>query len=196
MALQTSIQKEMAPAFPGQWYDIADTEAVSRIVTDSALAFGVVALMSEQNDSFACRLPDHGGYIAGSTATTDADNLSIGIVMAHATVNRVGLRSLEKPLAGGDSGFLQVGESASLATHGRIWVPTEGATTAGQKVYYRHTLTNNAADPQDERLGICSDTASIAHAELYGAKWLYSKADGEMNVVILNGSQFGVANDS
>lgn len=190
--LQNTFNEYMASAFPGQWYDISDTEAYGRTVEGSSIPFGV-AVVSGTNDN-QVRLPDHGGYLESIDpeilATDPAENRFLGITMYHAP-NARGSDSapLAKPIGDGDKGYLAVTETASVATAGRGYVIPETDVKKGDPVFFRHTLTDAAAVPQTECLGMLRNDDDGGNAtQILGARFATSSLAGELTVVQLSGA--------
>lgn len=184
-ALQTTFTADVLPAFPGQWADIMDTEAVSRIAEHSALPFGIAVVRGSKDH--LVRLPD-AGDVLGHGATTEADNAFMGIVMYHAGNPAALGDPLTKPTGDGDKSYIARTESASLQREGRVWVVAEVAVKQNDPVFYRVTLTDPAASPQTEQLGMLTNTADAGNCiEIPGCKWVDTKAAGELSKIDFSG---------
>jgi len=189
--LQTTFNEYMASAFPGQWYDISDTEAYGRTVEGSSIPFGV-AVVSGTNDN-QVRLPDHDGYLEtvdpAVLPTDPAENRFLGITMYHAPNARCEGEALAKPIGDGDKGYLAKTETASVATAGRGYVIAETVVKKGDPVFFRHTLTDATAVPQTECLGMLRNDDDGGNAtQIMGARFVTSSLAGELAVVQLSGA--------
>jgi len=186
MSLQNTFNPDLLVAYAGQWADITDTDAHSRLVKFSPIPFGVAAVRADSDTS--CRLPD-AGDVLGAGATTAAANVLQGIVMFQANNPDTNQGPLEAPVGLDDIGYMGVTDSASLARHGNVWVIPEVAVTQGEPVFYRATLTDPAANPQTEQLGALTNTADGGNCiEIVGAKWYSSTANaGEYAILSLSG---------
>ena len=192
MALQTRFNSYMASAWAGMWYDISDTEAYGRTCEMSAIPFGV-AVVRGTNDN-QCRLPDHGGYLEtldpAKAATDPAVNLFEGITMYHAANARAAGVQMKAPIADDEFAFLAETETASVMTHGRIYAVTRTDVVKGGPVFFRHTLTDNAAASQTETLGeLLGDDAGGNATQIAGAVWVHTAAANELSIVQLTGAQ-------
>ncbi len=190
MALQTTFDENMGSAFCGQWYDISDLDAVSRTCEESAVPFGVAVVMGTNDNQV--RLPDDGGYFAsigGLAATVPAVNKFVGISIYHAPNAACDEAPLALPVGNGDIGYLRDTETASLATHGRIYVVSETDVSIGDPVFFRHTLADNAAVPHTQQLGALRNDADGATArQIVGAEFMHSSLAGELTIVKLTGA--------
>ena len=191
MALQTTFDENMGSAFCGQWYDISDLDAVSRSVEISSIPFGVAVVMGSNDNQV--RLPDHGGYFATldalDVATVPAVNKFAGLTVYHSPNPRCDEAALALPVGSGDLGYLGETETASVATHGRVYVTAETDVIMGDPVFFRHTLADNAAVPQTEQLGALRNDADGALAtRIAGAEFMHSALAGELTIVKLTGA--------
>lgn len=180
MSLQTSVSSVMSAAFVGQLYDLTDSEGLGRTAEGSAIAFGIAVVQGTHDNQ--CRVPDHGDVL-GLGATTDADNVFLGVSIYEARkFNTV----LTLPL-GEQHGYIEQTDTVSINRHARIWVRPETAVAPNAPVFFRHTLTDPAADPQTEQLGAfrVDDDGGNAN-EVAGARFLYTSAAGELNVLDLS----------
>lgn len=187
MALQTQFTENMRSAFPGQWYDISDTEAVSRSAELTAIPFGVAVVNGTHDNQV--RLPDDGDYfssvISGAIETVADENVFVGISMYHTPAPDCAAPALVRPIGNGDKGYLKITETVSCATQGRIYVVCETDVKIGDDVFFRHTLADAAANPQPEQLGALSNVDSGETTTIKGAQWMSTSAAGELAIVKL-----------
>ena len=180
MTLQTTVSAIPAAAYVGQIYDLADTDGIGRTAEFTGIAFGIAVLQGTNDNQV--RVPDHGDAL-GFGPTDDSLTAFLGVSIHEA---RKFAPEQSLPL-GQQHGFIQATDTLSICRMGRICVRPEDEVRPNSPVFFRHTLTDPAADPQTQQLGgfLTTDDGGNAR-EVMGASFLYTSAAGELNVLDLS----------
>lgn len=119
-SVQTSVAIHPDLGFPGQEYDSATTDKITRIA-GATIPYGAYVIFGGET----CALPASASQITGASGHQGG----------------VALRDPTNP-----SGQYVPGDPVAIMRHGRVWVPVEEAVTATDKVFVRFTGASGASE--------------------------------------------------